>query len=437
MTNAPVELQIEKIVFGGDGLARLPKDDSGRQMTVFVPYTLPGERVAARLGQVQKGFAKASPLEVIAPSPERRKPPCPYFGRCGGCQLQHGTDAWQLTAKKQILLETFSRAGIVWNGQVETVTGEPLGYRTRIHLRVSTQDGWRLGYLERRSNRIIPIRECPIAAPVLQRAIATLQSPDVTRAAPELVTDIELVCDTAQHSVQLSASGPSAKSAEDSFHVWMRALQWQLPELSGGELQFPDNEGSLKKAASFGKASLDCAVGDFTYRVSTGAFFQGNRFLVAPLAEAVVSAANAVAVTEVWDLYAGVGLFSLPLAARGARVTAVEGAPVSAKDLQQNLAGHSAQVKTTSVETFLAVKRSPAPQCIVVDPPRTGLGKEVTAHLLRISPPRLVYLSCDPPTLARDLQALTASGYRIGSVTLFDLFPQTFHMETLVVLNRG
>lgn len=381
---ARVEVAIEKLVHGGEGLARLPASaaSGGRRQAIFVPYTLPGERVEVELDPPRRGRTTARLLAVLEPSPERTEPRCEYFGRCGGCQLQHARSAYQLELKRGILLETLQRTGgIVWTGEVSLHAGPPWGYRNRIRLHAAGA-GW--GYRYADSHRILPVTHCPIASARLNEALQT----GLPAGAPG--EEIELAVDNQDQGLE----------SEDG---------------------------------------LELLVGHHHYRVSPGAFFQVNRYLI----EALVSVVTAgVSGTTAVDLFSGVGLFALPLSERFTRVEAVENHPVAAVDLRHNAerAGAASRIWVSSRTALAAWEDRPAEpvDLLVADPPRAGLGVDLVASIVgaRRPPERIHLVSCDPATLGRDLKGLTGGGYAIESVHLFDLFPQTHHIETVVKLRR-
>jgi len=338
-----VELQIEKWVYGGAGLARLDGQ------VVLVPFTLPGETVRARVISRARSMLRAVPVEIVAPSSERVAPACPYFGRCGGCHYQHASYETQLTHKREILRETLQRVGkFEVPGEIEVMAAEPYSYRNRVQLHV---DGARVGYLEPGSHRLCPVDHCPIASPRLNQA---LRENVLGRRFPRRVESIELFTNEAEVQAPMSETAP-----------------------------------------------IEYRAGEETYRVGARSFFQVNRFLVERLVERVTAAAEG---RYALDLYAGVGLFSLPLARRFARVVAVETGSSAHADLAYNAqhAGLPVQAERAAAETYLETVTD-RPDLIVADPPRAGLGKQAVQHLLCLSAPRLVIVSCDPATLARDL----------------------------------
>jgi len=387
---------VEKLVYGGEGLARL----DGR--VVFTPFVLPGERIRAEARQEKPGLVRAQAVEVLAPAPERVAAPCPYFARCGGCHYQHAPYEYQLQVKRAILVEELRRLGkIEPPAEIDIVAAEPWGYRNRAQLHV---ENGRLGYREARSHRLCPVDHCPISSPALNDAIRTLVSMQRDGRWPRFVRSLEVFSDERELQLNvLETDRPVARR----FFDWAAEL---LPGMVTGAL---DYEGR--------------------FRVSSNSFFQVNRFLHDRL---VAAAIEGVQGDTALDLYAGVGLFSLPLAREFRRVTAIESGGGAVRDLQFNaeragLTNLKSEQKTA--EEYLAALNK-TPEFVLVDPPRSGLGKVVVERLLKLRPPRLAIVACDPSTLARDLQALVGGGYRFEKMTLVDLFPQTFHMETVVRL---
>ncbi|HME59333.1 MAG TPA: 23S rRNA (uracil(1939)-C(5))-methyltransferase RlmD [Terracidiphilus sp.] len=433
----PQLIDIEKPVNGGSCLARL------KGKAVFVPLTLPGEQVRVRITQSKSGYAVAEVSEIVRAAPERITPACPHFGICGGCHYQHTGYATQLVLKQTVLRETLERGGVRVPKEINLLAAEshPWHYRNRIRLAFDAVGN--LGYRGRRSHRVIPLRECPIAAPLLFEA-----SQAFARVAHEFApalrsTEIALFCDAKESA--LLATVFIASPVKLRFDELAQAFHQRIPALIGAELAIKEQNGALPRTVTqWGANSLDYHAAGFAYHVDNGAFFQVNRWLVDSLVRSVVAGHQG---TLAWDLFAGVGLFSRQLADIFNSVVAVESAPLATQSLVVNLkdtVGITIQGETLD---FLRARarnrnagasaRSGAPDLIVVDPPRTGLGAETCALLATIAAPALVYVSCDPATLARDLRALISSGYKIQSITLADLFPQTFHLETVVQLRRS
>jgi 23S rRNA (uracil1939-C5)-methyltransferase len=381
------EVRIEKWVYGGEALARV----EGR--VVLVPFVLPGELARVEIGD----DIHAELLEVVEPAPDRVAPPCPIFTRCGGCHYQHAPYEFQLARKVEILREQLRRVGkIEFEGEIETISAAPLGYRNRAQFHVA--DG-RIGYLAWRSHDLVEAKQCPISSPRINDVLVLLRERLSDPKFPRFVREIEVF--TNETEVQINAL-ESDRPVARAFYEWMGSVL---------ELDYPTAHGA--------------------FRVSPRSFFQVNRFLIDAMVDrAIERAAGSTAL----DLYAGVGLFAIPLARRFETVTAVEAGASAVRDLEFNSTRAGVQVRTqhTRVEDYLA-KLDRTPDFVLADPPRAGLGKAVAGHLKRLSPERLTIVSCDPATLARDLAML---GYRIERLTMIDLFPQTYHLETIAELVR-
>jgi 23S rRNA (uracil1939-C5)-methyltransferase len=431
---APQLVEIEKPIYGGAFLARV----EGK--AVFVPLVLPGEQARARITESKRGYAAAEAEATVRPSPERIAPACPHFGACGGCCYQHANYAAQLAFKQAILRETLERGGVAVPDEIAVLSGDPWRYRNRI--RLAFDAAGRPGYRGRRSHAVVPVRECPIAAPLL--VASALAFAPVARQFSLRTTELSLFCNAAETA--LLASVFTADPAKVRFDELAQALHEIVPALTGAELIFEGRPGQPPRTlAHWGAASLDYRAAGNDYRVDHGAFFQVNRWLVDSLVEKVTAGHSG---HLAWDLFAGVGLFARQLAKRFERVVAVESAPAATAALTANLSGAGGTAINAETLDFLRKNRQPAssnaarpdlivPDLIVLDPPRTGLGAETCALLADLAAPALACVSCDPATLARDLRALIASGYQIQSITLADLFPQTLHLETVVQLCRA
>lgn len=430
-----LRLSIEKLVYGGDGLAHADGN------TVFVPYVLPGEEVRASAKKRQKKLLWADLLEVISPAKQRGKPKCPHFQKCGGCHYQHISAAEQLRLKKEILRETLSRlGGISWDGPILEHAAEPYGYRNRAQWAVRGGMPRSLGYFLPESSVILGIDECPVLSPLLAETFLRLQ--DMTRSGvlPAGVQEIEAFADSRDEKIALNVAFERfLKPAAELTSAFHNAL----PQLES--LLLLDQKRN--KFELSGPGYLIHEAGGYRYRVSHLSFFQVNRFLVEDLLKTVVANASG---ESALDLYSGVGFFTLPLAKTFAKVVSVDANLAATRDLQANaeLAGVSITSHNQHAEEFL-MKTKERPELVVLDPPRAGLGAQAPKHLAELSAREIVYLSCDPSTLARDLAVLTNSArmpkqmdapgerYEIAEMHLFDLFPQTFHIEALVRLRKA
>lgn len=433
-----MKLRAEKPLYGGDSLARVPTDDTSglAGKAVFLPQTLPGELVEATLEQDRRSYSTARVDAILESAPSRITPNCEYYSRCGGCHYQHASYDMQLAMKRDILLETLERAHLSELPEIAIRSAEPWAYRNRVRLHIGHGPKPTLTYREAGSHRDLAVDHCPVAAALLQRAIAiSSRALEGSAALSASLSEVELFANAEETGLLVSLFGERPTRPNDVAWAFAQALRAEISApVSVSVFRLHSKTRRTELLHMDGPPNLIYTVGDHRYQVSAGAFFQVNRFLVPALLETVVGDhEGAVA----WDLYAGVGLFSQALSRRFANVVAVESSPLATADLAHNLvgAGHRRIVQDT--RRFLAAPgRAPAPNLVIVDPPRAGLGAEVTASLAALQPPQIVYVSCDPATLARDLRSLQPSGYRPAEITLIDLFPQTFHLETVVRLIR-
>ena len=420
-----MKLTIEKLIYGGDGLGRTPDGKAA-----FVPMVLPGEEVNAAVTEEKPGFVRATAEEILKRSELRIEPGCPYYGACGGCHYQHASYEAQLGFKRDILRETLRRtAKFDWSGEITTHAGEPWHYRNRTRLRVRTQPEFAVGYHRFHSNDLLPVRVCPISSPLINRAIGGLWALAERNGVPGGAEEIELFANRDDSRLLLEIYGPIDASEREGF---AGAVREAIPEGAGVAFFSGSSTAAAKCDAVIGEDSLSYRAGDEEFKVSAGSFFQTNRFLAGRLAGSVVAGAQG---DTALDLYAGVGLFANHLARSFRRVLAVESAPSSAADLEHNAAKNVTGTRST-VEAFLPRAANLNPDLVVLDPPRAGLGEKITGLIAGLRPARIVYVSCDPATLARDLRQLLGTGYRVEEVHLMDMFPQTFHIETVTKLAR-
>lgn len=418
-TGQELDLVIEKPASGGFMIGRHDGE------VILVRGAIPGERVRVRVTRADKRVAFAETASVLEPSADRREPR--GDPACGGCLYGFIDYPRQLALKGQVIHDAFTRIGRVpVEGPIE-VTGSPeRAYRMRARFHVR---GREIGFYREGTHELCEARstgqlsEESVAA--VEAAVASLAVQGITVLAAELSENVAADA----RALHFDLRGP--KAPQDAFERAVAAAG-----LTGCTARSAD-ETFYSAGNPLVSDPLEILSGS---RVGAGAlsrhpeaFFQGNRFLLASLVSAVM---EAVPEGSVYDLYAGVGLFSVPLAAWGSRrVTAVEGDPVSSRDLRQNAAPYhdTLRVVRSSVEAFLARGGRTAPDTLIVDPPRTGMSKEATDGIVGLRPRRIVYVSCDAPTMARDTRRLLAAGYELVSLRGFDLFPNTPHVETLGV----
>jgi len=429
-----LRLEIEKLVYGGDGLGHADGN------TVFVPYVMPGEEARAEIASRKKKLVWAKPLEILKANAARVKPVCPHFGTCGGCHYQHADYESQVKLKLDILRETLSRmGGINWTGEIKAHTAEPLHYRNRAQWAVSNANPRALGYYLPESNKIVPIDRCDVLSPALADTFARLQEIARDGSLPPEALEIEAFVDSADSKIALNVAfkeflRPVAELTK-LFHDTVPALHSLLL------LDQKKNRFELS-----GPGYLVQEAGGYQFRVSHLSFFQVNRFLVDDLMKTVIAGASG---DLALDLYAGVGFFTLPLTKTFQRVVSVDANLSATRNLRENADTADTSIVSQHVQTEEFLKSvTEAPDFVVLDPPRAGLGQDSERKLADLGPKEIAYLSCDPPTLARDLAILlqtprkpadsapTKQRYEITSMQFFDLFPQTFHIETLVRLRR-
>ena len=432
-----MQITIEKLVYGGDGLARLAADEHGRGKAVFAPFVLEGEIIEASLVEEKRGFARAQAGTILRPSPQRVEPQCPYFRRCGGCHYQHASYDHQVEIKASILKENLRRlAKVELETELIVHPSPPWHYRNRARLKVQSVPEFALGYHRFNSHELLPVEQCPISSPLINRAISRLWAVGRAGSVPAEISEIEFFADADDTNLLVEcycALGTSVELAQESAEQ----LKLALPETLGVAM-FPAlrpgaTQTESKPLALAGAGELTYGTQSASYRVSAGAFFQVNRHLTDELIKLVTEGRSG---GMALDLYAGVGLFSTVVARSFAQVIAVEASPTSFADLKYNSPRNVKAVRATTEEFLRKEAGRWKPDLVVVDPPRAGLGESVVSGLAALSAPRMVYVSCDPATLARDLKSLLSSGYRVEQAHLVDLFPQTYHLESVFCLVR-
>lgn len=421
-----VEVVVEKGVYRGLGLAR------HQGQVVFVPRALPGDHVRARVEAVRSGYVEASLEALLAGSPERRPSPCPHVPRCGGCAYQELDYAAQLRLKEGVLRESLQRAGAAWGGEISITPSPEEGWRTRALFHLQARDGsLHLGLHEEGSHRVVDLPYCLQLSAAMNRAARGLRGALERR--PDLAGGVRGI-DLAESldGRELVASFETELDAQRA--VGLLALAEGAPGLSG--LGAVAGRGPARGYVSLrGSPYVHASVLGRELRVHVQSFFQANRFLIEPLVRGVVELIPAGG--TVIDLYAGVGLFSLPLAGAAGDVLGVELNSTATDDAAFNArrAGlTNLRLRRGDVLEVLAKSPARPGERIVLDPPRSGAGAAVVQAIAARRPEVVVYVSCDPPTLGRDLATFARAGLRPDALRAFDAFPDTFHLETIARL---
>ena len=418
------EISPQKLVYGGKALGHY----QGR--TVLVTRALPGERLEVKPARTAKGVLHAQPLQVLHASPERVDPPCPYFGSCGGCQYQHIAPQQQPLVKREILRETLRRIGkINWDSEIALHTAQPWNFRNQAQLKVTTFPNGhvKLGFFEAESHQLVDVDACLILSPQLNAMLGKLREPEWSYRLARC-RELDLLADDRDEHVMLTLRGSFSQEEGEAL---AQDLLTRLPSVQTVAI----DRGEEPRI--FGERALMYRVDEYQYRISPGSFFQASRFLLPELVRAVTADVSG---SLALDLFAGVGLFTHPLANRFAQVIAVEARPNSARDLAANAkARELPNVRAVAETTFDFLRRfaQTEPDLVVLDPPRAGVGIATINLLTRCRPRRIHYVSCSPPTLARDLGYLIKQGYQLNHIELFDFFPQTYHIECLAQLTRS
>ena len=398
-------------VYGGDTLGRLP---DGR--AVFVPLALPGETVRLRLLEEKRGHARAELLEVLQPAPERILPPCPHYGRCGGCHYQHIDYPQQVAQKTAILCEQLERIGGIVAPPVENCVPAPDIFYYRNHIQFHLTPQGQLGYHRRDGEAIMPVETCLLPEAPLGELWPQLNFEGLT-------SELERI------AIRLGAG--------EDLQITLESSAVEPPEMIVEELPVSvihlSPAGSLVLAGS--QAVLMQTAGQ-TLRVSAGSFYQVNTAMAAAMVQHLLARLDLTPEMTVVDIYCGVGLFSAFLAPRVARLIGIESSASACEDFVFNLDAYE------NVELYEALAEDVLPgldvrpDLILVDPPRAGLQHRALDGLLALDAPLLVYISCDPATLGRDARRLVQGGYRLKTITPFDLFPQTYHIESISIWER-
>ena len=409
-----LELELSKMAHGGEAMGR----HQGK--VVFVAYGIPGERVRVEVVEDQPQWSRARLLEVLEASPDRVEPPCPHFGTCGGCQWQHIKYEAQVVLKREILRDQLHRLGRIADPPVADALPSPDPWAYRNHLQLSATPDGRLGFLDVSGMRVTPIDICLLPHPLVWEMVEMMEAGE-----------------------------------EDRGRVFLQRLSLRAGIRTGERMMVFETEGSLPPHIEvnvpiscvllmedgtlvnlIGRNWLTEELAARRFRISAGTFFQVNTPQAEKLIEAVGHFLDPHGDETLLDLYCGVGTFALSLADRVGRVIGIESYGPAVADARANARqGEPVEFIEGQVEAMLERLDLPV-DVVVVDPPRTGCGSAVLQKLIQLSPPRLIYVSCEPATLARDARRLAEAGYRLDGVHPVDMFPQTYHIESVSLFLR-
>lgn len=403
------DIQLEKLTYGGEAMGRLPD-----HRAVFVPFGLPGERVRVRLTEEKKNFARGEIVEMLKSSPSRIAAKCKHFGKCGGCHYQHLPYEKQLQAKRDILIDQLRRIGKIEDPPVKPMVACPNPWNYRNHVQFSLDQDGRLGFQTPHSNKVVPIEECHLPEPSINELWPQLEF--------EPETDLERV------SLRLGA--------DDDLMLVLESDSPEPPELeikAGISVAHMYEENTVVMA---GSDHILMRVLGREFKVSAASFFQVNTVMAGKMVEYLMTNLPITQSTTLLDVYCGVGLFSAFLAPKCGRVIGIESSESACEDFAVNLDEFDNvelyEDEAEAVIPYLEAK----PDIVLVDPPRAGLDKAVVDGILKLNPRLIAYVSCDPSTLARDAARLVNGGYKLREVTPFDLFPQTYHIESICLFER-
>jgi 23S rRNA (uracil1939-C5)-methyltransferase len=422
-----VQADIESMAFQGYGVTRI----DGK--VLFVPRSVTGDKAWVKITEEKKNYSIGEVTQIIEPSPWRTNPPCPFFDRCGGCQWQHINDSTQVILKKEILKEVLRRLGRLEDIPLfpAVPSPQPYGYRIRVQLKARRKT---IGYYKERSHQMIDIDHCPIAHPLVNQIILLLR-----KTSPFFFQMKEVEIDVSSEEgkgiliLHPSSFNPKMKSSLNEFLQAHSILKGMA--IVGKQGLIPLGDPTLHFMVSL---NLQGEENVLRLQTSPGSFFQVNLEQNQTLIRTVLEFSNVMKEDKILDLYSGVGNLSLPLALMAKEVWGVEENRMAVEDARLNAERNGMRQCHFSqgrVEDILKDWRQERPDLIVLDPPRTGC-KRALDGVVRLAPRKIVYVSCEPTTFARDLWLFSENGYRLQRLALIDMFPQTYHMEIVGLLQR-
>jgi 23S rRNA (uracil1939-C5)-methyltransferase len=403
------EVTLTTLTYGGDAMGRLADNRA-----VFVPFALPGERVRVRLTEEKKNFARGEIVEILEASPDRIHAKCKHFGECGGCHYQNLPYEKQLIAKTETLIDQLKRIGKIEKPSVKPMAANPNPWNYRNHVQFSLNNAGKLGFQKSNSNRIVPITECHLPESAIN----------------DFWGQLEFDAETNIERISLRAG------VENDLMLILESEAPEPPELeieAGISIAHVYDEHTVVIA---GNDHIVIHVLDRDFKVSAASFFQVDTVMAEKMVQHLITQLPITRASTLLDVYCGVGLFSAFFAPKCGRVIGIESSESACEDFTVNLD------EFDNVELYegLAEEIIPhleiQPDIVLVDPPRAGLDKQVIDGILNLNPQIIAYVSCDPSTLARDAARLINGGYKIKEVTPFDLFPQTYHIESISIFER-
>lgn len=429
---------IDKLAFGGNGVCRI----NGK--VCFVPFSCPGDEVRLAVTSEKRSYQLARIVELLTPSPLRSPPPCPLFGTCGGCSWQHIAYAGQLEAKQQIMAETMWRGARVESALVKATQPSPFqyGYRSRVQFKLhGSGKNLQIGFYRTGSHSVVDVGQgCPVAQPVINDALKALRSILSSCAESRSIPGISI--DTAGQGVIAVVKYTGRDAA--SLAAFFRNHQEELLPLSGLFLQSEPKKSLLKvygdDLLTYSLPQLSSVAGTCRLSYQPGGFAQVNREQNAAMLEIVRRLAGFDGTERVLDLYCGNGNLSLPIAGLVSQVTGIEEYAGSIASARANCTNNAiANAEFICADASAGVRRlADDGQCfdtVILDPPRAGAAESVS-EICRLNPDNIIYISCDPSTLARDCGLLSENGYGVRECIPVDMFPQTYHIESVTLLKK-
>jgi 23S rRNA (uracil1939-C5)-methyltransferase len=415
MTAEILTVKLEKLTYGGDALGRVPDPLTGTGgRAVFVPFALPGETVRIRVIEQKRGHIRGELVEVLDPSPERITPKCIHFGVCGGCHYQHLSYQAQLQLKTDILRDQLMRIGKIQDPLVQPMIASPQKWNYRNHVQFHLSPAGELGYIQANSRDMFPISECHLpeaALDKLWRSLVLDPGLGLERISLRLGMDNEIM-------LVLESDQPEPPELELEAAL-------SVVHLNGEDM-----------VVMAGDEAITASVKDRLFRVSAASFFQVNTGMAGEMVQHLLDHLPVSPGTTLLDVYCGVGLFSSFFAGRVGRLTGIEASPSACEDFAANLDEFDNVELYQAPAELVLPSLDVSPDIVIVDPPRAGLDKRVLDALLAQQPASIAYVSCDPSTLGRDSARLILGGYRLVQVTPFDLFPQTYSIESISIFEK-